>query len=463
MLLKNLNRRDLLRQLALMGGAVPMGLPMQAMAAASTPALNDYKALVCVYLHGGNDHFNTVVPYDSTNYNLLASYRPGLVPARNLLSPLPTIANQGGRQAAFHPELPKLDALYRARRLAVVHGLAPMIEPVTRAELYSGKKSLPPAAGSHNDGNAMFHTLGREGTRYGWGGRMLDLLLTSQTKSTFASIAAGFTNAFGSGQITPQINVDIAGVANGLAGVDDAQLFGSSLGPGTMRSLQGQVGNNLLQRAYRDTVYRLLDSTTVIRQALANSTSIPEFTGPDDSSGRDNLLGHGLRTIARLIQQQARFGAQRQVFYIELHGFDTHGGLVPMHGSLMRKINFALAYFQEQIDAMGLSNQVVTFTSSEFGRTLSTNGDGTDHGWGGLSLVMGSPVVGGEIYGSLPDMRRDSDDFQALGGGPNSIPKISVEQFGATLAKWFGVPDGQMDTLFPLLGRFSPRYLPFLG
>jgi uncharacterized protein (DUF1501 family) len=457
-----LSRRKLLHSLSSLGIAMPMALPIQAMAAAAKPALNDYKAIVCLYLQGGNDHFNTLLPYDASNYGLLQKVRPGMIPKREELVPLSPFVANGGREAAMSPHLPGMAQLFADQRLALVNQIGPLIEPVTRAGLLNGSVSRGAFPGSHNDGGSNVHALGLEGSRYGWGGKMLDLLLGQPSRTSFSSFAVGFPNVFGAGKLVHQISVDWLGFADEFPGIANQRLFGSASAPKILRSMQELRSGNLLEDAYQDNVERLFDSSAVAKSAFADSNHVPQIPG----RSLDNPTAAALRTTARLIDQQYRknrFSAPRQVFFIAMGGFDNHGGLMDAHVSQLQRLNQSLKYFQDTLDSLGLANNVVTFTTSEFGRALAGNSNkGSDHGWGGVSLVMGGPVKGRNIYGGLPDMDERSGDFDPSGGGASSIPKISIEQFGATIARWFGVADSDMETLFPLLGRFSPRYLPFL-
>ena len=459
------SRREFLHRAAAFGGlgaASPMALQLAASGAAAAPAASDYKALVCIYLQGGNDHLAAFTPYDTTSYNALAALRAPLMLDRGSLLPLSPLTAQSGRQIGMHPKFTRAKTLWDQKRLAVVSGVGPMTQPVTKAQLDSGAVPLPSGAASHNDGNSMFHALGIEGTRYGWGGRLLDLMASSNTSPLFASIAQGQNNPFGSGLTTMQFQTSERGVAENITGLGRTDLFGSKTAPAKLAAILAANPTNDLEAAYLEVINRVTSSAQAGAQAFANSQTIPTFTGPDTTTGRDNVLGFRLQTVARLIQQHRTLGAKRQVYFIEMRGYDTHGGQVASLDRQYSQLDVAIGYFQGVLDTIGLANSVTTFTTSEFGRCITDNNSGTDHGWGSASMVFGGAVKGGDLYGRLPEIGLSSPDFRINGGAPSQIPTVSVEQLGATLGKWFGVTDTELNDVFPLLSRFTPRVLNLL-
>jgi len=296
---------------------------------------------------------------------------------------------------------------------------------------------------------------------------LLDLMASSNTSPLFASIAQGQNNPFGSGLTTMQFQTSDRSVAENITGLGRTDLFGSKTAPAKLAAILAANPTNDLEAAYLEVINRVTSSAQAGAQAFANSQTIPSFTGPDTTTGRDNVLGFRLQTVGRLIQQHPTLGAKRQVYFIEMRGYDTHGGQVGRWAGgqpvrLYSQLDVAIGYFQGVLDAIGLANSVTTFTTSEFGRCITDNNSGTDHGWGSASMVFGGAVKGGDIYGRLPEIGLSSPDFRINGGAPSQIPTVSVEQLGATLGKWFGVTDTKLNDVFPLLSRFTPRVLNLL-
>jgi uncharacterized protein (DUF1501 family) len=470
---RSVTRRRLLQHIAGLGlgrSLAPLTVQLGAVAAAltatqSAAAVNDYKALVCVYLDGGLDHLDALVPYDTTNYNRLASFRAGMMAPRDALLTL-NGATQGGMSVAMNPELPRLRALYNSGRLAVVTGVGSLLQPTTKAGLRSGQ-AYPPGAGSHNDGNAMFHTLGIEGTQYGWGGKVLDLFESANSGSLFTSLSIGRYNAFGSGLKTQQFQSNELAQAENIALLGGTSVFTSPQGPAALLAVLRQGTGNLLEDAVLGTAQRVMDGSTQLAAAFAASSVPDVFVRDGTDIGRyygDNSLGKQLRTVARAIQQRGMLGSpKRQIFFCDFGGFDTHGGTPT---DRLRFVDRALDWFHGEMVRQGLANQVTLFTTTEFGRTLKSNGDGTDHGWGGVTWVLGGAVKGGSLYGSLVDTDPKSAAWIGHAGSDDAnvfqIPTLSTEQYGATLASWFGVSATDIATIFPNLNRFSPANLGFL-
>lgn len=467
------SRRDFLKYLGALGAAgalPPLAMPLTALASSLSPAGTDYRAIVCVYLEGGLDHHHTLVPYDTASYNAMAALRPNFLPARSVLAQtrLATTTPQGGREAALFPTLSALKPLYDQGRLALVYGSGNLDEPVTRAGLYNGTQRLPSAAGSHNDGGSFVHSGGPEGTTTGWGGLLCDALGAANPNSMFASINVGNNCLFGAGNLTRVITVGEFATAQRIAGTEGT-LFGSSVAAAELNALVRRGSDaNALAADYLGVTGLVQDSAAVLQSAFTASQSVAPI--PTDTSlpdyqvaWRDNRLVAGLRTVLRIIHQRSLLNVRRQVFFVRLGGFDNHGGLVQALGNdRFVQLSTALKYFYDNLSAMGLAGAVTTLTTSEFGRSVGSNGDGTDHGWGGLQFVMGDAVRGREIYGALQDINVNGPGFYGLGGPAYSIPFIANDQVSATVARWFGASDAMVDAIFPRLSRFASRYLDFM-
>jgi len=456
------SRRRFLRaasQLSVAGVATPWALNLAAIGAASAQAAADYKALVCVFMYGGNDHSNTVVPYDNANYQLYAQSRTNLTLAQDTLLPLATPNNpsMSGRQVALRPELQPVKAIYDAGKAAVVANVGTLVVPTTMTQYRARSVPLPPSLFSHNDQQSVWQTYDgrREGARVGWGGRMGDLLAAGNQYQNFTCVSASGTAVFLSGQSTVQMQI---GNNGGLAisGLSGTALFGSSAGPATARRLMTEDRANLFEKDYNAIVKRSSEAAQTLNTALTNfpATVAPFSTFP--ATG----LGNQLRNVARMIAARQALGAKRQVFHVSIGGFDQHSGLVSGHGGRMTELANAMAAFYQATVALGVADSVTAFTASDFGRTLDSNGEGSDHGWGAHHFVIGGAVKGGDLYGTWPDtVLKGPNDV----GRGNLLPTTSVSQYAATLATWFGVSGAQLVDVLPLAANFPQANLGFLA
>jgi uncharacterized protein (DUF1501 family) len=438
------------------GIAAPWGVNLSTLAAANAQTVSDYRALVCIYLGGGNDHLNTVVPYDTTSFNAYAQARGPLARTRSNLLKL-TATGQGGREAAFHPAFrvapgngltDSVQSLYDAGRIAVVSNVGPMFVPVTKANYGSAATPLPPQLFSHSDQSNIWMSSVADGVQNGWGGLIGDSIAGVNSNAAFTTLSIFGYAKFLVGKNTSLFVASEAGAPRAFFDT------GSTLD----RVLSGSAARtNLLEKAYAQVFEALRDNANALADSVLSESSFPAPTGGGRSSVANQLL-----TVARIIgaRNVAAIGAKRQVFYVQMGGYDTHSGQNERHDALMTELNDALVYFDACMGVLNLRDKVTLFTTSEFGRTLTSNGDGTDHGWGGHHLVMGAAVKGKEIYGALPEISLAGPDFLSEG---NMIPRIAVDQYGATLAKWFGVSHANIDAIFPNLENFGLRDLGFLA
>lgn len=443
-----LNRRRFLQALGATssGMVLPIGLNLGMLSSASAQTADDYRALVCVYLGGGCDHLSLVVPTDNTSYTKYSQARGGLAVAQAEALRLAPSSSQGGKEAGLHPNLSSLKTLFDAQRLAVVASVGPLIVPVTKANYGSATTPLPPQLFSHNDQSNFWQTSQTNGGQNGWGGRIADNLVTRNTNGAFTTISV-----FGYAKLMVGLNTTFFTASE--AGAPAAYF---DTGSGLAAAVSGaSKRKNLLEKAYAD----VHDSLSANAGILANAI-LPSSTFAAPPGGGQNSLANQLLTVARIIGCRNTIGAKRQVFYVNHNGgFDTHSGQANRIGPLLTQLNDALAYFDTCMGTLNVRDQVTLFTSSEFGRTLTSNGDGTDHGWAGHHLVMGGAVRGKDIYGTLPTIEQNGADFLAEG---NQIPTTAVEQYGATLAKWLGVNNNAIDDIFPNLKNFNQRDLGFL-
>jgi len=475
-------RRAFLRrsgQLGLAGTALPFALNLAAMGEAAAFDASDYKALVCVFLYGGNDYANTVVTYDDASYNRYSAIRGGgagqtaggiALAKADLAATLlqPTTALAGGRQYALHPAMGGLAELFNTGKAAVQLNVGPLVVPLTRAQYNSPDRvnfPLPPKLFSHNDQQSVWQSSSPEGSTVGWGGNLGDLALSSNGNSLFTCISVTGNAVFLSGdsalsyQVSPGGAVPINGVKSNV--------YGSTAVRSALTALIQQGSNQVLENEYTRVTRRAIASEGQISSALATAA-----VGTAFPSG--NTLADQLKLVARLIASRNALGNRRQVFLVSLGGFDLHDNLIAQQPVLMQRVSQAMTAFYNATLELGVADKVTAFTASDFGRTLSSNGDGSDHGWGSHHFVVGGAVKGAAFYGTPPPVSVTSttapEDQWHVGQG-RLLPTTSVDQYAATLARWFGVADSELAGMLPNLRHFGaaanrpdyPVNLGFLG
>lgn len=475
-------RRAFLRRsgsLALTGTALPMALNLAAMGEAAAFDANDYKALVCVFLYGGNDYANTVVTYDDPSYNAYSLIRGGgagqtaggIAIAKASLTPTllnPTTPLPGGRQYALHPAMTGLAGLFNAGHAAVQLNVGPLAAPTTLAQYRDNdrkKYPLPPNLFSHNDQQSIWQSSSPEGSTKGWGGRIGDLAMSSNSKSLFTCISVSGNAVFLSGdtalqyQIGTNRAVQISSVTN--------PVYGSSAVRDAMRTLTQAPSSQVLENEYNAITRRSITAEGQMTDALNAS---PATAAPFNTFSNNNPLSNQLRMVARIIASRNRLARHRQVFLVSLGGFDLHDGLIGQQPTLMGRLSGAMTEFYNATVALGVADKVTTFTASDFGRTLASNGDGSDHGWGSHHMVMGGAVNGGAFYGTAPPVsisQTSSPNDQWHVGQGRLLPTTSVDQYAGTMAKWFGVADSELTDILPNLSRFGsaayPKNLGFMA
>lgn len=471
------SRRQFLRtaSLASMAGisASPFLLGLNSLAAmAQSTSATDYKALVCVFLQGGNDGHGTVIATDTESFNaftLARSGAPGLAYPLAELLPITLRTPQSGRTFALNPSLNGVQNLFNAGRAAIVANTGTLIQPVTKAQVVSNTAPLPDSLFSHFDQTAAWQAIASNGgssEHVGWGGRVADLIesMGMNTNAMFTCISTAGIALFLSGETSFQLNVTSAGPIpiSGLA----QPLFGSQAGSDALSSILSAEEANLFAKEYEVVVQRSIEAQATLASAMlpAGPGGVPnpaQFLDPMTNKLTDNPLAISMQTVARIIGGRAALGVQRQIFYVQLGSFDTHDNQAPQHARLLTQLGQAFEYFDGLMTAAGLSDQVTTFTASDFGRTLTSNSDGTDHGWGSHHFVVGGAVAGGDMYGNYPVI--GTNQANDVGAG-RLIPTTGVDQYAGTLARWFGLSDGQVRTVFPNFGNFgSSPYLGFLG
>ena len=453
--MKNINRREFLKRSAAATLAATPGLSFAQSVGGGAP-FNDYRALVCVFLFGGNDSFNMVVPYTQAEYNLYANSRQNLaIPRDQLLpvNPLSQPATPGNEPFGLHPVMGGLQALFASGELAFVNNVGPLIEPTTKSQYFDKSVLLPPQLFSHNDQQDQWLSLkGRNISNTGWAGRMADLIRTNVAGQQMATNASLFgSNLFQSADET-------FAYVMGASGPERYQWL--SWFPQELQDAHYQAFGAIVDESY-DSVYargfadvqrRAIDSADSVSAAIASAR---DFATPFPGS----QLGTQLRTVASLIDVRDQLRMQRQIFFVAAGGFDSHDNQEIDQPVLLGDVSDSIAAFAAALQEMGMRDSVTTFTQSDFGRTLTSNGDGTDHAWGGIQLVMGGSVMGQDMYGTYPLLQIDGPDD--VGGG-RMIPTTSADQFAATLASWFGIPDADLDIVAPNIDNFAQRDLGFM-
>ena len=499
-------RRLFLSQLGALGGlriAAPFALNLATLGSAAAAGATGYKALVCVFLYGGNDAFNMFLPTDSSswkNYTDLRVQKPESIalmppgtPASTMgaagspgrlggvlpITPKSTrMAPGGGTQTfALHPVMTSLQGLFNTdKRLAVMANVGPLIRPTTKIELAQPNHPRPPKLFSHNDQQSTWQAFAPEGATVGWGGRMADLLASQNTNGLMTAISAFGNTVWLSGQSVRQYQIANSGAIK--LGLDaNGKIFNSSeVGSAMVIIVRNGRGSNHFENDLASIYGRSMDAELALSSSLkaasdplfgtppptgtynpANDPKL-QFTDPVTGTIKANGLAQQLQMVARIIEARnsASLGMSRQVFFVGFGGFDTHDYENTEHAKRYSQIDQALAYFDDALGNLGMRNNVTTFTASDFG-------------WGSHHLIMGGAVKGGDIYGQVPvlgaknpnDNRFDSSADQ-IGNGA-LLPSTSVDQYAATLGKWFGLTDSQLLDVMPNLSNFTNKNLGFMA
>lgn len=439
---------------------------MASLASQSAHAQNaEYRAIVCLYMHGGNDSHNWIVPLDPDGYAEYSRCRGALAHSFNNLTKIDTASSQGsGRQFGMPKELASVRKLYEQGNAAIIGNVGTLVQPLTRTE-YAAGVGVPARLFSHNDQASTWQSLWPEGARSGWGGRMGDILMAGNTNPAFTSISLAGNAVFLSGSRVAQYNVGVDGPIPAHAALAKEWVMGSDAVGSSLRRIMASGGSNILQSEYVASMQRSMQAHELLKSQLdgAQAPAIPSVNvtiGNQAVKLQQDPLAQQLRMVARLISLNKGLGMSRQVFMVSLNGFDTHNNQMVEHAALTARVAQSIAYFHDAMVHLGLGNQVTLFTASDFGRTLVCNGDGSDHGWGSHHLVVGGAVSGGDIYGRFPVTALGSPDD--IGSG-RLLPSTSVSQYAATMGEWLGLSSSQLSTVLPGLSAFSRRTLGFLS
>ncbi|MDB6110710.1 MAG: hypothetical protein JWR69_2460 [Pedosphaera sp.] len=472
--MKPVSRRTFLRQFncAAVGSSAILNTLINlrlanTVAAQGTPP--DHKALVCLFLSGGCDSFNVLVPWETTRYNAYSITRGafgsdgGLALNRNALLQLAAPANDFG----LHPSCAKLQQLANgtgtftgSKRLAFLSNVGTLVQPITKSQFNAWENGqnavlpVPKALFSHSDQIEQWQTAVPQGMAQlsGWAGRAADILQSGyNTGSTSMSISLGGNNVFQVGNqtqqfvVTPSGALSFEGDTGGNAG-NPLQLKNSAL-----RSTLNQHYSNLITESFSQ-VTKQSDGAQLLFQTQFDSANGQLGAAVDALFPPANYLATTLKAVVKTIKIRSQLGLRRQTFFVNYGGWDHHGELLNTEAGMLAALDAAVGAYQKALEMLGLANDVVTFTASDFSRTLRSNGRGTDHAWGANALVFGGPVDGGKIFGTYPDLTLDGPDD--VGRGGRLLPSTAVDLYFAELLRWFGVPAGSMSYVLPNIANF---------
>ena len=481
-----MNRRRFLQSLSTLGAA-PLLPPFLSPAMAAD--ISGYKALVCVFLFGGNDSHNMIVPRTTAEYNDYSAARGGPAEANGLALPQGSIVPILGNNFGLHPALTNMAALYNAQKAAIVANAGVLLEPTTLAQYKNRSVPLPPQLFSHSDMQSHWQTMRSDfPAETGWGGRMADVFRPAVTGLLPASVSLGGGGIFMKGRTLSAYQVGRMRYRNGavdtgsrIARVPRSDIYWNWTGTDPQALFVDNMRltrANVIEEQYAGVMESALDTGQFVSDAMYTTTTVNGNTtyllkNPVPGTWpSNNFLSAQLHSVAAMIAARQSLGVTRQIFFVSLGGFDNHGDqfgrdavtgnktlLAGKHYDLLRTFDEAMKLFYDATVALGVANNVTTMTMSDFGRTLKSNGQGSDHGWGEHLFAIGGAVKGGQILGAMPPV--------ALGtsvdaGEGRLLPTTASDTYAATFAKWLGATEGELDVIFPNLARFPTRTLDLL-
>ena len=450
-----LNRRKFLGQAScaaigsttLLSTILNMGVA-NSLAGMNTPTYStggDYKAMVCILLAGGNDSFNMLVPRNGNHYNEYATTRSNLALPQGDLLPL-NYTDTNGKQFGLHPSMPEVQSLFNDNKLAFVSNVGTLIEPTTKAQYLNGSKPVPLGLLSHADQIQQWQTsIPQTRSSKGWGGRMADILQAGNANQNISmNISLSGTNIFQVGNQSAEYAIRAsAGGSVGISTYDGTSALDNALKQGA-ESLLAQQYQDIFKSTFTNKITDSQSNHVEFSAALGQAPVI-------NTSFSDNAVSANMELIAKTIAVRDVLNVKRQTFFITIGGWDHHDEVLNNQVAMLSVVSKALSEFQTAMEELNLSDCVTTFTASDFGRTLTSNGNGSDHAWGGNVMVMGGAVNGGQIFGEYPSLALNSTDDV---GGAILLPTISTDEYFAELSKWFGVSNGDLSYVLPNVGNF---------
>lgn len=403
---------------------------------------SDYKALVCILLAGGNDSFNMLVPRGVTEHAEYANTRSNLALARNTLLPINPLT-YNTQQLGLHPSMPEAQSIFEAGRLAFVSNVGTLVEPTTKAAYQNGSAMLPSGLLSHSDQIQQWQTsVPQSRNANGWGGRMADILQSMNSNQDISmSISLSGRNVFQSGTNTAEYTITSEG-SKGIIEYGDTDFY-NQLRTTAINSLLEQNYQDIFKKTYADVTKTAQDNHGLFSSAVNNINLTTAFSTSE--------LSQSMQMIAKTIAARDTLGMSRQTFFVSFGGWDHHDEVLNAQNAMLGVVSKALGEFDAAMTELGVQNNVTTFTISDFARTLTSNGNGTDHAWGGNVMVMGGDVKGKEIYGAYPSLALNTS--LDIGDGV-LIPSMSTDEYFAELALWFGVQPTDLPVIFPNIGKF---------
>ncbi len=485
-----ISRREFLRRAACAAvGTVAMTASIRDLrlmnAAVAQSNITDYKALVCIFLQGGNDSNNLIIPTLASQYANYAAIRtPVLAIPQSAILPVTTL-NSDGNTYGLHPSCPELQTLYGEGKLAFLFNTGTLVYPVTRAQYLAGLNK-PPQLFSHADQQTQWQTsLPDQPPLTGWGGRCADLLNSVQPTAPISlMVSLAGANTFEVGNIISQYSVSTSGaISLSMPGTPSGGANTNRLP--TLMNILGLPYKNLQSQAYAGVAEHAINTGALLNNAISPTAGTNYWTNlfptkvtpPEGGGAFFSSLSPQLQMVARLIAAGSTavanggFGMKRQIFFCQVGGYDLHTGqtnysaanpnnvLLGAHTNLLAELSQSMYAFQRAMEQLGLANNVTSFTASDFGRTFPSNGQGSDHGWGSHHLILGGAVKGQQTYGQFPALTVNGPNDTSTG---RWIPTTAIDQYFATLASWFGVDPGNLSTVFPNLGRFTSPNLGFI-
>jgi uncharacterized protein (DUF1501 family) len=443
-------------------------------AAVAQSNISDYKALVCIFLQGGNDSNNLIVPTITSEYNNYAAIRTPVLalPQSSLLGITSQVSD--GHEYGLHPSCVELQTLFGEGKLAILFNTGTLVYPLTRAQYEAGAPEAPPQLFSHADQQTQWQTsIPDAPPTTGWGGRCADLLASVQPDAPISLVVtlAG-ANTFEIGNTLTQYSVSTTGAIS-LNSVSGTRLQ-------ALTNILGLPYTNMQAQAYAQVAEHSINTGALLNNAVA-PTALPTFwttpfptkITPPGGTAFTSTLSPQLQMVARLIQAGSRsvasggFGMKRQIFFCQVGGYDLHTNQTPgpgdttlgSHANLLAELSQSMLAFQRAMEQLTLSQNVTSFTASDFGRTFPSNGEGSDHGWGSHHMILGGAVKGQQTYGAFPVLTVNGPNDTSTG---RWIPTTAIDQYFATVATWFGVDSGNLATVFPNIGRFASPNLGFI-
>lgn len=441
------SRRKFLRNLSI-ASAMGLASPLTAMAklksinsmmsAAPPPPFGNYKAIVCVFLHGGNDSYNMLVPNTLTEYNHYNDTRSNLALLQPDLLPI------GSGDFGLNPSMPDVRDMYNDGDLAFLANIGTLVEPTTVGEYYGGTANLPLGLFSHLDQYKHWQSSRpHERVTKGWGGYMADLLgYTNSNDRISMNVSLSGTNIFQNGNNTIPFSMSRNGPT---LPINYNNEYGHNPDRrAAMDSILNYTFGDPFKDTYAQTLHQSIEAGDEFKDAI---DAVPDFS----TSFSDNRLSQELRIIAKTIAARETLGFERQIFFVRYGGWDHHDQLITEQATKLNVVNDALVEFKNVLNELDAFSDVTTFVGSEFARKLLSNGNGSDHGWGGNAMVMGGNVNGNAIYGSYPSLEIGSPNY--LNGGI-MVPTTATDSLFSELALWYGVDPSDLTTIFPNLGNF---------